>query len=102
MNASDDTPCSGESVSDASTWETVARKLLRSELERVGGDLRESFYRLSLSIGSGEPVDPKAVDALGLQMMEAQILVEYLEQLADENRELPERVDDDREAIDDE
>ena len=96
MNADDNTPSSGESVSDASNWETVARELLRSELEHTGGNLRECFDRLALEIESGEPVDPERVDELELEMMKAQVLVEYLTQLADENRELPEGVDVDR------
>jgi hypothetical protein len=81
MNANDDTPCSGESVSDASVdYEKLAQALLSRELERHGHNLKEAFWSVSGSLDRGEGLDAEEWSELEEQVRQARFLVERVEE----------------------
>jgi len=79
MNANDDTPCNGESVSDASVnYQNIGQRLLYRELERHAYAVREEFIEKSVAVGHGSDLTEMDVAELEEQLQQAQFLVEDL------------------------
>jgi hypothetical protein len=76
------TPPSGESVSDASVdYQNLGQTLVRSELERLGYDLRERFTQVGLRADRGD-LDEDDLRQLRAELDHATQLVEAIEEAA--------------------
>lgn len=80
MTANDDTPPSGENVSDESVdYQSIGQTLLRGELERVGYAVRDEFQQLSMKVERGGDLDESDVSQLRAALDEAAQLVDLIE-----------------------
>jgi hypothetical protein len=79
MTASDDTPRSGESVSEDSAinWEQLGRLLLAGELERQGFELRDQYLALARMVKEGDEIG--AEEMAMLYSSDRKVLLKQLE-----------------------
>lgn len=85
MNASDSTPPSGESVSDASVdYEQLGQTLLQSELERQGTVLNQQFLQVAEKARRGDRVDQEDLDELKKHLELARQLTVTVEEAIDD------------------
>ena len=86
MNANDDTPCNGESVSDASVdYQSIGQRLLCQELERHAYAVREEFMEKSVAVDHGADLTETDVAELEEALRQAQFLVEDLREAVDDD-----------------
>jgi hypothetical protein len=84
-NASEPTPPSGESVSDASVdYESIGQRLLQAELERHAADLAVSFRQVAQQVRRGEDVDAEDLAQLRSELNDATALLELVEEAVSE------------------
>ena len=91
MNASDDTPRSGENVSDASTWEQIGRQLLQSELEQVTHEVWEAYGQTAERVGRGRELRYEDLERLWHAQHELRMVMELVEDAANVDDEIARR-----------
>jgi ClpP class serine protease len=85
MNANDDTPSSGESVSNGSNWESVGRELLQSEVEKASGEVWETYRLFAERVARGDRVDGEDLSELRDAHHQLTMVLELVEELAEED-----------------
>jgi hypothetical protein len=82
MNANDDTPRNGESVTDVSDWESIGRELLQYQLEQSSAEVWEAFRQVAARVGRGEDVTAEELHQLNTAYENLGLAIESVEQVA--------------------